>query len=201
MLPRLLSPRLLALSLLALVTLDVAHAERPRVERLVPDEILDSLATSDQLSPAALAELTGKAIEEMKSIEADVERIGGKDPDCVKAPRQVVATLRSLAEKAQANVGTSMAQGNRALAGSAFRKVMVALARAREVHGRVVSCAADEGNLNGDVSLSVEYLGEGDDQETFSDTLDLFDVNGNALDVVDVETDAGDAPPEASPFI
>jgi hypothetical protein len=193
--------RILAVSALLVVAVGTARADRPRVDRLVPDEVMESLASSERLQPDEIVEIGALAIQEMKALEADIVRIGGKDPDCVKTPLQVVATLRSIAEKAQTTIGTALTQGNRPLASATLRKMLIALGRARETHGRVVSCAADDGSLTADATVAVEYLGEGDDQETFSDTLDLFDANGNALDVVDVETDGGDAPPEASPFI
>jgi hypothetical protein len=187
--------------LLTLWFLGLAHAERPSVPKLVPDELTDALETSDRLSPTEMVEVATQATTELKNLEADIQRVGAKEPDCVKAPLQVIATLRTVAASASTALGTAIQANDRSRASSSLRRLLIALVRGRELHARVVTCAADEGNLNADVSLSVEYLGEGDDQETFSDTLDLFDANGNPLDVVDVETDGGDAPPEASPFI
>lgn len=181
--------------------LDVARADKPSLEQQMPFDLTDTLESTEKLGPAELTDIGSKAVTDLKAIEADIQRLGEKHPECVKAPLQVVTMLRTLTEKNVAALNEANARGDRSVAQAAVRKALVAVKRAREIHTRVVACTTEEGEINTNVGIAVEYLGDSDSRETFSDSLGLVDADGAPLDVVDVETDAGDAPPEASPFI
>ncbi len=181
--------------------LDVARADKPSLEQQVPADLTRALESTELLGPADLADLGTRAVADLKTIEADIQRLGGKHPECVKAPLQVVTMLRTLTERNVAALNEANTRGDRSVASASVRKALVAVKRARELHTRVVACTTDEGEINTNVGVAVEYLGDGDRRETFTDTLGLVDADGDPLEVVDVETDGEDAPPEASPFI
>lgn len=187
--------------LFVLWLLDVARADRPSLEQQVPADLTRALESTELLGSADLADLGTRAVADLKTIEADIQRLGGKHPDCVKAPLQVATMLRTLTERNVAALDEANPRRDRSVDAASVRKALVAVKRARELHTRVVACTTYEGEINTNVGVAVEYLGDSDSRETFTDTLGLVDADGDPLDVVDVETDGGDAPPESSPFI
>ena len=177
----------LVLALTLQSTPDVFAGAPTPVAQLVPRDVTDSLAAVEQLSNAKLAEHANQAIVEVKAMYAAIQVIGTQQPECTTASRHTFKLLSELAVKSREALTPMLERNDRLHATAEFRKLVVALLRARAMYARAYECAYDEASSGGASSASTEYLGLDYGSDFLLDNLESLD--------------AGEAPPEASPFI
>lgn len=164
----------------------LAGAPTP-VSQLVPSEVTESLGAVEKLPNAKLAEHANQAVTEIKAMLAAMQVIGAEQPDCTTASRHTFKLLAELAVKSREALTPMLERNDRIHATAEFRKLMVALVRARSMYGRAYECAYDEAASGGSSSATSEYLGQDYGADLLLENLESLD--------------AGEAPPEASPFI
>jgi len=135
---------------------------------------------------SALTEIKGIAKSISKALE-DAER--EQDlvrSNCLTKKQASVSTLVEVAEQAQAQMNDYLSQGDTDKADFEFRKVAVALSKARQFSAEADACLGESGMQPGvtDVQVTVEGLADGDDLAPIDDGND----------------DIGVDPPETSPF-
>ncbi len=135
---------------------------------------------------SALTEIRGIAKDISKALE-DAER--EQDlvrSNCLTKKQASVSTLVEVAEQAQAQMNAYLAAGDSDKADFEFRKVAVALSKARQFDAEADACLGESGTQPGvtDVQVTVEGLAGGDDLAPIDDGND----------------DIGVDPPETSPF-
>ena len=110
--------------------------------------------------------------------------------NCLTKKQAAVTALVEVAEQAQAQMNSNLAAGDIDKADFEFRKVAVALSKARQFSAEADACLGDSGTEPGvtDVQVTVEGLADGDDLEPIEDMPD------------DVDFEVGIDPPETSPF-
>ncbi len=173
---------------LTLQTTPVALAGAPApVAQLVPNAVTESLAAVEQLTNAKLAEHANQALTEIRAMNAAMQAIGTDKPECTTASRHTFKLLAELAVKSREALTPMLERNDRIHATAEFRKLIVALLRARSMYARAYECAYDEASSGGASAASSEYLGHDYGSDLLLDTLESLD--------------AGEAPPEASPFI
>jgi hypothetical protein len=135
---------------------------------------------------SALTEIKGIAKGISKALE-DAERESDMvRSNCLTKKQASVATLVEVAEQAQAQMNGYLAGGDSEKADFEFRKVAVALSKARQFSAEADACLGESGTQPGvtDVQVTVEGLADGDDLAPIDDGND----------------DIGVDPPETSPF-
>lgn len=152
------------------------------------------IEASSELSPTEQSRFAAEALSEMKDADRDVARMladAERDGDVltINCLTKKLAALRSLvevSESASATMNDALASGSKDRADAEFRKVAVALSKARQFRAEAEACSG--GGDAGDGETIVDL--EGDAWGLTDDTSALDDGN----------TDIGTDPPGVTPF-
>lgn len=142
---------------------------------------LERLAT---LSPAQKVQYTVEALEEMKSMQRQMERMQQSAPECVETRLLLLNALVEVSEMVQATMFKHQNAGDMARADLELRKMAVALSTARGFLAEALGCASTDAT-QGSGLTSVEYEGLVEWEDTSDDPPFDFDVS---------------SPPPISPF-
>jgi hypothetical protein len=165
---------------------------------LAPDahaqDAASQLEQSNATSDKDKVRFASSAIDEMRETETYLAQAlsaaeKGGDPVealCVNNKLSAVRALVQVAESANAGMQDALASGDAQRADHEFRKVGVALTKARQFKAEADACSGDDGITPGvtEVEVTNEGLSESDDTERIDD--------GN--------TGVGEEPPGSSPF-
>lgn len=140
----------------------------------------EAFVTSALTEVKGIAKSISKALEEAER-EQDLVR-----SNCLTKKQASVSTLVEVAEQAQSQMNAYLADGETEKADFEFRKVAVALSKARQFSAEADACLGESGTQPGvtDVQVTIEGLADGDDLAPIDDGND----------------DIGVDPPETSPF-
>ena len=171
-------------------------AQSQDTERQEPRQfVLGDLEKTSETSPKDKEAFVESALSEIRSIAKtiskaleDAEREQNLvRSNCLTKKQASVSTLVEVAEKADSMMKVYLAEGDTEKAGFEFRKIAVALSKARQFAAEAdAACLGDAGSQPGvtDVQVTVEGLADGDDLAPIEDGND----------------DIGVDPPETSPF-
>ena len=153
--------------------------EIDRVASSSPQEKLDYVASANDEMRTAVKEV-GKLLETVRR-EADVERI-----QCLKNRFTSLRSVLQVSEGAETSMRGALEAGEVEKADHEFRKVAIALSKARQLRAEADGCGYDSSVQSGETEVIVEG-GEFDDLD---ETVE-----------VEVEVEIGFDPPESSPFM
>ena len=138
-----------------------------------------SIDNAGDATPREKLAYVSTAIEEMQLILKGESRLRERatkagtpeDVACVDNAMSTVKLLKSVSERAQADLTEALAGSNAQRAEHEFRKVVVAASRAREMQSEASSCAGEDAALAGDLSVQVQNdaLAEGDDTRSLTE--------------------------------
>jgi len=152
------------------------------------------LEQSSSTSPKEKEAFVTGALSEIRDIAKSVSKAledaeGDQDlvrSNCLTKKQASISSLVEVAERAEDQMNQYLADGNTDKADFEFRKVAVALSKARQFAAEADACLGDSGTQPGvtDVQVTIEGLADGDDLEPIDDGND----------------DIGVDPPDTSPF-
>lgn len=153
--------------------------EIDRVASSSPQEKLDYVSSANVEMRLAVKEV-GKLLETVRR-EADIERI-----KCLKNRFTSLRSILQVSEGAEGSMRYALEAGEVEKADHEFRKVAVALSKARQLRAEADGCGYDGSVQSGETDVIVEG-GEFDDLDETAD--------------IELDIEIGLDPPESSPFM
>ncbi len=152
------------------------------------------IEASTELSDQDKTSFAADAVEEMRTADKDVSKLladAERDGDvltinCLTKKLAAIRSLVQVSESASVSMNDAMTAGNKPRADAEFRKVAVALSKARQFRAEAEACSGGGDGASGETLVDVE----GDSWGLGDDTSALDDGN----------SDIGTDPPGTTPF-